>query len=110
MALAPTVLQLLAGTWLAFQLPESSRRDLMGGDWLGTGCFALAIGASVYLMHHLASVSMGEVERSAVTRTMVLLVCVVFLMVTVRHRCREQTSVPLRSAGCHSVPLPKGVG
>lgn len=91
MALVPTVLQLLAGTWLTFQLPEFTRREMMGGDWLGSGCFALAIGASIFLMHTLAGVALGDVEPSPLRRSILLAVVVVLLMTTVRHRAREAT-------------------
>lgn len=89
MALIPTVLQVVAGTWLTFQLPDSTRRELMGGDWLGSGCFGAAILASLYLMHCLAATALGDTDPQVLRRSIGLVVLVIVLMVTVRHRARE---------------------
>lgn|GEM_PF-1725062 len=89
MALIPTVLQVVAGTWLTFQLPDSTRRELMGGDWVGSGCFAAAILASLYLMHSLAATALGDTDTQVMRRSIGLVVVVILLMVTVRHRARE---------------------
>lgn len=89
-ALAATLLQLAAGSFLTLVIPAWSRDLVMGGDPLGTGLFGLALLASFALMHQLGATALGDTERRAVVKSAVLMTTVVLLMVGVRHRMRGQ--------------------
>ncbi len=87
-ALVPTVLQLLAGTFVLVQLPDLARERLLGQDLLATGLFGLALVGSVALMHRLAAVALGDVSRKEIAGSLALLVLIVLLMIAAQQRSR----------------------
>lgn len=88
-ALAPTLLQLLAGTCVLLTLPAWMRDRLLGQDLLATILFAASMIAALALMHRLAAVAMGDTQRREIIGAMVLLVVVVLLMVGTLQRARK---------------------
>ena len=83
MALIPTLSQILVGMWVLLSLPSESQQRLMGGDLSLTGLFVLSLVAALGLMHTLASIAMGDVERRNIARAMMLFVVTVVLMTSV---------------------------
>ena len=97
--LVPTVLQLFVGVYVLLALPERARNDLMGGDAVGTTLFIVALVAAVLLLHRLAGVALGAVERRDLIGSMALLLVVVVVMVGTRQRVRQEASFsPLGAA------------
>jgi len=90
-ALVPTVVQLLIGLYVLFHLPRYSQGLLLGGDLLGTAMLAASVLASIWLMHLLATVSLGEAERGPIIRSMTLLVLIVVLMTSTLQRAKHRT-------------------
>lgn len=88
-ALVPTLLQLLAGTFVLLTLPALMRDRLLGQDLLATILFAASMIAALALMHRLAAVAMGDTQRREIIGAMVLLVVVVLLMVGTLQRARK---------------------
>lgn len=88
-ALVPTVLQLIVGMLVLLALPERARDGLLGGDQVGTVLFGLSIVAAIVLMHRLASIAAGDVERKNLIGSMALLVLIVVAMVGTRQRARH---------------------
>lgn len=84
LALFPSLVQLLAGGYLLFVLPRAQQEQLMGGDWLATGCFAASLIAAFALMHSLASLAFGEPGRSHVVRSLWLMILVLLTMTAAR--------------------------
>ncbi len=76
-----TMMQLPIGVWVLMILSASSRRDLMGGDVLGTVCFMGGIVATLLLLQQLIAISLGNFGRPIVRRVVGLLGLVVLLMV-----------------------------
>ncbi len=89
LALVPTVLQLVAGTWVLLSMPAPIRDRLMGRDGLATALFAASLIAALVLMHRLAAVALGDVQRREIIGSMVLLALVVLLMVGTLQRARK---------------------
>jgi hypothetical protein len=88
-ALVPTVLQLVVGMLVLLALPARARDGLLGGDNVGTLLFGLSIVAAIVLMHRLASIAAGDVERKNLIGSMALLVLIVVAMVGTRQRARQ---------------------
>jgi hypothetical protein len=80
LALVPTMLQIPAGLWLAFQMPAAVREPILGGDWLPTGLFVVSLLLGLQLMHLLAAIALGDDEPKHVRRSVVVLLAVVVLM------------------------------
>jgi hypothetical protein len=85
LALAPSLLQLVAGIGVLLTLPVGQQQRMMGGDPLATGLFGGSVIAVFGLLHHLASVALGETERRAVLRSLGLMVLVILTMTALRH-------------------------
>jgi hypothetical protein len=98
-ALVPTVLQLLVGTYVLVELPEHERDRLLGGDPLATTIFAASLVGAIVLMHRLASVAFGEVERRDLVGSMALLLLVVVAMVGARQSARQERLVSQMAPG-----------
>lgn len=101
-ALAASVLQLLAGMHLLFQLPPGARQQLMGEDLTTSLLFAGALLATVMLLHRLAAISFGDVEPRQIVATLLLIVLTILLMAATRQRTRTANSRPARRAACGS--------
>ena len=97
LALVPTLLQLLAGTFVLLTLPASLQDRLLGQDLPATILFAASLVAALALMHRLAAVAMGDVQRREIIGSIVLLVAVVLLMVGTLHRARKPAVAPKNS-------------
>lgn len=85
LALAPSVIQLLAGIWLLFALPRGGQQRLMGGDWLATGLLATSGVALFAMLHSLGALALGETSQREIVRSLCLMVLVVVAMTAVRH-------------------------
>lgn len=108
-ALVPTLLQWLAGTYLLVQLPEASRAALLGGDWIGTSLFGGSLLASVALMHQLAAAAMGDASPRSILWAMTLMALTVLLMVAARQQAR-QALAPSRGAAATTTWERAGAG
>jgi hypothetical protein len=85
-ALVPTLLQIPAGLWLALEMPEASRRPLIGGDLAASGLFAASILLALQLLHTLAAVALGDHDPKQVRRSVAMMLALVVLMVGTRWR------------------------
>jgi hypothetical protein len=106
-ALVPTLLQLLAGTFVLLTLPAPMRDRLLGQNLLATILFAASLVAALALMHRLAAVAMGDAQQREIIGSMVLLVVVVLLMVGTLQRARKP-AVTLDAARFDRVSLQTG--
>jgi hypothetical protein len=88
-ALAATLAQLLAGVWVLLSLPSPARDRLLGDDAWTALLFATSLVSAVMLMHVLASLAQGEVQRRRAWMAAAWLVTVVLLMVAVQDRVRR---------------------
>ncbi len=98
MALVASLLQIPSGLYLASQLSESARQELLGGDALSTALFAISLIAALGLMHTLAAITLGDRDTRSVRRAAVLAAAVVLLMVATQSRVEDkQVAMPDRS-------------
>ena len=97
-ALLPSIAQLLAGVYVLFHLPGDMQKQFMGGDMPTTLLFGLSVVAALALMHSLAAVALGDVQRKTIIRSMALLVLTVLLMSAALHVAKMRTSGPVGSA------------
>ena len=97
-ALVPSIAQLLAGLYVLFHLPGAMQKQFMGGDTLTTGLFAVSVVAALALMHSLAAVALGDVQRKTIIRSMALLVLTVLLMSAALHTARKAWTEPVALA------------
>ena len=79
-ALAASLAQLPVGLWTLLMLPSGAQAGLMGSDGLATSLFFAAMLAALWLLRELAAVSMGEVVRPNLARTIAAMLVVVSLM------------------------------
>lgn len=89
MGLLASLLQFAVGMWVLIALPARSRDGLIGHDPLGTILFVGSILGAIALLHNLAGIALGRVERSQIRRSIWLLVAVVILMTGALVRSRE---------------------
>ncbi|MEQ8788978.1 MAG: hypothetical protein RIC55_21885 [Pirellulaceae bacterium] len=89
LALVPTVAQALVGLWVLLSFPEPVKMALMGQDLAATFLLGLSIISALGLMHQLAVVAFGEMQRRALVRAMVSMVVVVTLMCFTVERIRN---------------------
>ena len=101
-ALVPALAQVLAGSLLLFSLPPATQHQLMGGDWLLSGLLGAAVLVSLALMHHLASIALGDTEAGPLLRSTLLLILIILLMVSVRHLSRSSSWTETPTAALHS--------
>jgi len=71
------------------------QKQFMGGDSLTTGLFAVSVVAALALMHSLAAVALGDVQRKTIIRAMALLVLTVLLMSGALHLAKQRTIRPV---------------
>ncbi|MBI2824395.1 MAG: hypothetical protein HYX69_06885 [Planctomycetia bacterium] len=88
-ALVPTALQLLVGLYVLVELPERSRASLLGDDALASILFGLSLVGAIMLLHRLAGVATGDVERRNLIACAALTLLVVVSMVGARHRAQR---------------------
>ncbi len=84
-ALVPSLLQVLVGTYVLIKLPEPARDRMMGGDPLTCALFVAALTATLAWYYMLTIVSLGGAERRDIARCMSWMTLVVVLMVAARH-------------------------
>lgn len=87
-ALAPTLLQVLAGLFLLLHLPAESRNLLLGGDWVTTGLLGMSLAAALIFAYQLAVTAQGETSHRDVSRSLGWLLMTVLLMVAMRQQAR----------------------
>lgn len=90
LALAATLLQFPVGVWVVLEMSEAAREPLMGGDWLATGLFLIALLFSVQLLHLLSAIALGDTEARQVRRSVAVMTVLVLLMVGTRLRLNGQ--------------------
>ena len=88
-ALLPSLLQLPLGLYMLSILPPGEQARLMGGSGLSVLLFVGALAAAFWLMNDLAQISMGEVTRGLLTRSVVAMVVTVSLMTGMQLQTRE---------------------
>jgi hypothetical protein len=89
-ALAATIGQLPAGLWLLFQVPSEARDQLFGEDVVAASCFAVALIATLGLLHHLAAMAFGDTSQRQLRAALVLLGLTVASMVGAQQRIRRE--------------------
>jgi hypothetical protein len=99
LTLAATLLQLPVGVFVLFHLPGRSREALLGADAAAGLLFALALLATMALLHRTAAIALGEAEPRAVRIAALWLALVVLLMVVA-----QQRAVRLLEAGAAIEP------
>lgn len=100
-ALVPTLLQIPVGLWVMFALSNTSRDQLMGRDLSGTVMMGLGVLTALYLMHLLASISLGPAPRKKMIMTMIFLTVTVLLMTGAVRRAnstRRPSKVPVTAS------------
>jgi hypothetical protein len=102
--LVPSLLQLPAGLWVLSTVPATMQSRLMGSDVAATGCFLLGLLGALWLMRELATIALGERERSQLIRTMGLLVAVVVLMTAGQQLARVRKPSAETSSAVHAQP------
>ena len=85
-ALVPTLFQVPAGLWLFMQLPAQARDGLLGDDPLGMILLLAGVLTAIYLMHQLATISLGDTRPAQVRRTALIMAVNIFLMVATLQR------------------------
>jgi hypothetical protein len=85
-ALVATVAQLPVGVWVALELPEASRNALLGNDLAASMLFGLSLLLVLHLLHTLAAIALGEIDRSHVRSAALVTAVLVLLMVGARTR------------------------
>jgi hypothetical protein len=108
-ALVPSIAQLLAGLYVLLHLPPQIQKQFMGGDTLTMLLFGLSVGAALALMHSLAAVALGDVQRKTIIRSMALLVLTVLLMSAALHTARKAWTEPVASAQAEQGALSRDV-
>ncbi len=88
LALVPTLLQIPVGLWVMMQLPPLRQSQLMGRDVPGSVLLAGGVLGALWLLHVLIGMAVGEANRKAVRRSLVLLIVVVVLMTGALRRSR----------------------
>ena len=90
LALIPTFLQMLVGLWVVTAVDPAAQQRLLGGDLVAAGLLAASVLLSLWMMHVLAAIALGEVQPSKVRRGVLLMVLVVALMTGTSHRALRQ--------------------
>jgi hypothetical protein len=85
-ALVPSVLQIPTGLWIAMEMPEAARVEILGGDAVATGIFSAAIVVALYWLHAVAAIALGDCDRRRVRRSIATLSLLLILMVAARSR------------------------
>lgn len=79
-ALLATLSQIPVGLWIVTQVPAVRQDRLLGGDLTATAFLATGVLFALGLLHHLASLAMGEANRKTVGRVALLMLAVIALM------------------------------
>jgi hypothetical protein len=93
MALVATLLQLPIGMWVTFEMSESARESLFGGDLLASSLFGLSLLLVLLLAHMLAAIVQGDPRPGHVRRSVAVVGMIVLLMVGTRWRANELARV-----------------
>lgn len=99
-ALVASVLQLLAGMHLLFQVSRTARDGLMGGDALASLLFAAALLTAVMLLHRLAAISFGDTAPRQLIGAALLISLAMLLMTATGRRTRLIHSPSAGRAAC----------
>ncbi len=86
LAVVPTLLQIPSGLWLLSTLSPLQQSSLFGGDAAATSAFVASVLISLWLLHQLAAIGMGDTSRRPLAQALLTLVSVIALMTFVlRH-------------------------
>ncbi|MBX3411235.1 MAG: hypothetical protein KF708_00855 [Pirellulales bacterium] len=88
LALPAALAQFPVGIWLWTTLPAASSGALLLGDLGATIAFGVAVVGAIGLLHHLATVALGDSSRRQALAAAAATVIVVLAMVTARYRAR----------------------
>jgi hypothetical protein len=88
-ALIPTGLQFLVGMWVLVELPTEALHAVIGGDLTATALLLTSLVFTLVLLHTLAGIAGGEVDRGSARRAAVVLALVVLLMSGTLRRIRH---------------------
>jgi hypothetical protein len=89
LAIIATLVQVPVGVWVLISLPENQQHRLIGGDWLATTMFGLAIFTSLGLMHHLAMLALRDLSARRVALSAGLISAVVLMMTAALQLARQ---------------------
>lgn len=79
-ALGATTLQIPVGAWVLTMLPSSAQDQVMGDNLICSGLFVLSIVGALALMHQLAMLALGDIQRGRIRIAAALIAGVVLLM------------------------------
>lgn len=88
-ALVATILQLPVGFWVFVKVPARDRQQLMGDDMLAGALMLGGILSAVMILHALASVALGEADRSRIRASALWMLLTIVLMTGVLVRLRQ---------------------
>jgi hypothetical protein len=102
LALVCTMLQMLVGAWVLMSSPQVEQSRLMGESIPATLLFVVSIAAALWLMHLLASISLGHVEAKPIVMAVGLMTLVIFAMTATLILARgEANRAPLETQRSH---------
>jgi hypothetical protein len=107
-ALVTTLAQLLVGVWLLVAVSARAQAALLGGDLWTTGLLLMSISAALGLMHQLATIAIGEVNRRSIIRSAMLLATIVLLMSGTLRRIQADTAAGPRHSSASPTDLGSG--
>jgi hypothetical protein len=100
-ALAASVLQLPVGLWVLATMSPTTRGRVLSGDALGFVLFLVSIAAALWLMRELVNVALGDATRSALIKSMVLMLVTVTLMTVMQQYTRVHQQPEAHSLRSH---------
>lgn len=106
LALCASLLQVPVGVWTTIELPDAVQRQLLGGDWLATGLFLGSLLLVLQLMHTLATLALGDVQRKLVVRSAAT-ACALVLAMTGTRTCLQRHAVPSPAPPVAAKGLPR---
>jgi len=89
-ALVPTLLQLLVGAWVLFELPEVDRSRMLGDSIPASIILAAGVLAALRLMHLLATIALGERTPRQLKSAIGTMLVTVLLMSATLHISSER--------------------
>lgn len=92
-ALAAGLLQVPTGVWVAWQLPETARDGLLGGDMISTLLLLTSLAITIPLINTWAAVALGDRRPALPHRAAAMLTALVIAMVGTRQRVESLTTV-----------------
>ena len=95
-ALVPTLLQLPVGIWLLTTQSSAAQQRLLG-DVVGVSLLGASVIAALSLMHQLAAIAFGDVQRRTLWKAVWLTGFVVLMMTAAQRRTHPRGEPPIKS-------------